>query len=275
MDGFDIYAVASEMQEMVGGWVGKTYQDGDEVLIRVRKDDNRNLFIKNGKWMFPASRIKTSEGHPPAFAMALRKYTNNKRIKSISQKGFDRIVVITLSNSYSIVVELFADGNIILVDGEGNIVIPMKFQSWSHREIRPGREYLLPPSRTNPFDLDFPSFYNILRESGKDVIRALVMDVNIPGKWGEEICDTAGIDKNSLSEEIEEEDAKKLYEAMKSVLSAFRGGKFEPVIVADKEGVYLDVLPFLVGVRRLQCDKIRHLQRCPRRILFQELSRKR
>jgi len=247
MDSFDIYAVASEMQEMVGGWVGKTYQDGDEVLIRVRKDDNRNLFIKNGKWMFPASRIKTSESHPPAFAMALRKYTNNKRIQSIIQKGFDRIVVITLSNSYSIVVELFADGNIILVDGEGNIVIPMKFQSWSHREIRPGREYLLPPSRTNPFDLDFPSFYNILGESGKDVIRALVMDVNIPGKWGEEICDTAGIDKNSLSEEIEEEDAKKLYEAMESVLSAFRGGKFEPVIVADKEGVYLDVLPFLVG----------------------------
>ena len=247
MDSFDIYAIVSEMQDMVGGWVGKAYQNGDEVIIKVRKEGNKSLFIKNGRWIFLSSRIKTSESHPPAFAMALRKYTNNKKIQSISQKGFDRIVVITLSNSYSIVVELFADGNITLVDAEGNIVIPLKFQSWSHREIRPGRKYLPPPPRTNPFDLDFQSFYGMLKESEKDVIRTLVMDVNLPGKWGEEICSSAGIDKNTVSGEVGTGEAEKLYGAMESVLAMFREGKFEPVIVADKEGIYLDVLPFPVG----------------------------
>lgn len=246
MDSFDIYAIVSELQEVVGGWVGKTYHRGDEVLIRVRKDGNKNLFIKNGKWIFLSSHIKTNS-RPSTFAMTLRKYTNNKKVQSVSQKGFDRVVIVTFSNNYSLVVELFADGNIILVDDKGKIVVPMKFQSWSHREIRPGREYLLPPPRINPFDLDFRSFCDILKESDKDIIRTLVMDMNIPGKWGEEICGSAGIDKNRLSGEAGEEEAKKLYESMKSVLSLFEEKKFEPVIVAGGDGTYTDVIPFRLG----------------------------
>ncbi len=249
MDSFDVYAVVSELQQMVGGWVGKVYQRRNELIIKVRKDGNKNLFIKNGKWLFLSSRMRAGEGHPPAFAMTLRKYINNKKIDSISQNGFDRIVTITFSNSYRLAIELFSDGNIILIDDKGKIVIPMRFQSWSHREIRPRREYVPPPERTNPFGMDFQSFFDMMTKSDKDVIRTMVMDVNIPGIWGEEICRISGIDKNIMPEKMGGDDIKKLYEGMQSVLSRFRKKEFEPVVVMSTEGgEYVDVLPFPLGV---------------------------
>ncbi len=245
MDSLDIYTVVSEMQELVEGWVGKIYQRNDEVIIRLRKEGSKNLFIKNGRWMFLTTRRKTGDKHPPTFAMTLRKYLNNKRISSISQNGIDRVVVITFSNSYSLIVEMFSDGNIILVDDEERIVLPMKFQSWSHREIRPGRGYLFPPERANPFYLDFPSFFGILKESDKDIIRTLVMDVNIPGKWSEEICEETHISKNMPSNEVGEKEVRELYDSMETILNSFREKRFEPIMVTDIPGEEdVDVIPF-------------------------------
>lgn len=247
MDSFDIFAIVSEMQELIGGWIGKIYREDDKIIIRIRKEGNVDLFIKNGKWMFITQHREGRKGHPPTFAMTLRKYLNNKKITSINQNDFDRIVVITFSNSYSLVIELFSYGNIILVDSNGCIVLPMKFQSWSHREIRPGKKYLFPPKRNNPFDMKFADFFDALKKSDKDVIRTLVTGINIPGKWGEEICDMACINKNIPSDGMEEGKVRRLYDAMEAVLSRFREKRFEPVIVKDAvKEIDLDVLPFLI-----------------------------
>jgi len=243
MDSFDIYAIVTEMQELLEGWVGKIYQTNDEVAIKIRKDENNVIFIKNGKWIFTTDTKDESKSHPPTFAMTLRKHLNNKKIKSISQIGFDRIVVIEFSNLYKLVIELFSDGNIILVDDGGKIFLPMKFQSWSHREIRPGQDYIAPPKRTNPLELSLEPFLEILKKSDKDLIRTMVMDVNIPGIWGEEICEMAGIDKNMPSREIDEKEGKKIYEFMKVLLRRLLEGDLEPVILKS-DGVYENVLPF-------------------------------
>ncbi|RLF63327.1 MAG: fibronectin-binding domain-containing protein [Thermoplasmata archaeon] len=257
MDSFDVSAIVREMQEIVGGWVGKIYQNEDEVAIKVRKEGNKIIFIKNGKWIFMADSRDESKEHPPTFAMTLRKYLNNKKITSIEQVGFDRVVVIKFSNSYALIIELFSDGNIILVDDDGKILLPIKFRSWSHREIRPKQEYVFPPARTNPFDLSFESFFKILKKSDKDLIRTMVMDVNIPGIWGEEICETAGIEKNMPSSEIDEKDALKIYDSMNNLLSRLAEGNFEPVILESREG-YENVLPFPLkkgeGYRAIRFD---------------------
>lgn len=242
MDSFDIYAVVREMQEIVEGWVGKIYQNGDEISIKVKKGENRIIFIKNGRWLFLTGSREDSSAHPPTFAMTLRKHLNNKKIRSIRQMGFDRVVEIEFSNSFKLIIELFSDGNIILVDEKGKIVIPMKFQSWSHREIRPGEDYVSPPKRTNPMDISYGEFQDILKQSDKDLIRTMVMDVNIPGIWGEEICSMAGIDKNTPSKEIGE-NGEKIYNSMKEILLRLSMRPLEPVILESNSG-YEDVLPF-------------------------------
>nr|MCU0405335.1 NFACT family protein [Chitinophagaceae bacterium] len=55
---------------------------------------------------------------PPMFCMLLRKYLSQARLKKIQQIKSERIVELrfeTIDEEYSLVIELFANGNIILV----------------------------------------------------------------------------------------------------------------------------------------------------------------
>ena len=249
MDSFDVYALTAEIEELEGGRIGKIYQDNDEIIIQIQKNGKHNLFIKNGKWMFITSQRKEEREHPPTFAMTLRKYLSNGKILSIKQHEFDKIVIIDImkKNIFHLIIELFSEGNVILVDEKWDIIIPLLHQSWAHREIRPKRKYKFPPQRQNPFTISLDSFANIFMQSNKDVIRTLVTDINISGPWGEEICVLAGIEKEKVARELKKEEIEKLYESLQFILNKFKQKEFSPVIVKNGEND-LSVLPFPLSI---------------------------
>ena len=56
--------------------------------------------------------------------------------------------------TYTLIVELFSQGNIILLDEENNIISPLKRKQWSDRDISAKREYIFPPENgINPQDI--------------------------------------------------------------------------------------------------------------------------
>ena len=239
MDAFDIMAVVSEMKKLEGGHIEKVYQQDDEIFIKVRKEGKFDIFIKNGKWICITKHRKEIK-KPQDFAMVLRKYIGRGKIEKIEQYDFDRIVIFEIwkGQKYKLVVELIPNGNIILIDEDGVIVNVLYQQKWKHRILKPKEKYIFPPSKKDPFKINFDEFKNIFVE--KDVVRSLVK-AGIPGKWAEEICSMASIDKKTPSDKIDENTMKKLYNAMKNLLKNFAEGKFNPVIVDE------DVLPFLIS----------------------------
>ena len=121
--------------------------------------------------------------------MTCRKYLLNGRITAITQHEFDRIIKMKISKKegeYTLIFELFKNGNIILANPDDEIILPLITQQWAHRTIRSHRTYVPPPSQLNPFHLTEKQFQDVLNESKKDLVRTLAVNINLSGTYAEE-----------------------------------------------------------------------------------------
>ena len=218
LSSFDIYVIVSELQELLGSYIDKIYQPTrDELLIRINnKKTNKKeiIYIKNGELLCTTQKKFAVPQKPSTFAMTCRKYLLNGRITAITQHEFDRIIKIKIGKKegeYTLIFELFKNGNIILADPNEKIILPLITQQWAHRTIRSHREYVPPPAQTNPFHLNEKQLQDVLKESKKDLVRTLAVNINLSGTYAEEICFRADVDKNKKTSELNEESIKKIY----------------------------------------------------------------
>ena len=238
---FEILALVREIQDLVGAYIDKVYQIGkEEILLRLRKKGmgKIHLFIAAGKILFKTGTTFDTPEKPSMFAMVLRKHLSGGKISKIYQYGFDRIVVIEIErkdSTYRLIVEIIPNGNLILVDEEWKIVMPIKEQTWAHRTIRSGEKYLFPPSKPNILEIDIDSFSNILKKSDRDLVRTLALDLGLGGIYAEEICQVSKIDKNKPAKELDSEEIDRLYKSIKKIIDTIRDGKLSPEIVREGE----------------------------------------
>ncbi len=249
LSSFDIFVIVSELQDLKGSYVDKIYHIPKDILvIRINNKNTgqkEKIFVKNGELFCTTQKKFASPIKPSTFAMTLRKYLLNGRISNVIQHEFDRIIRIDIKKKegdYSLIFELFANGNIILLDPQGKIILPFFIQRWAHRTLQPHKEYVPPPSQINPFNLDQNKFIELLKESKKDLVRSLAVKVNLGGAYAEEICYRSGIDKNSELIGLSEESIKKIYNELQKFLKIFSEKKFQPVYV-QKQGNTIDILP--------------------------------
>ena len=242
LSSFDIYVIVFELQGLIGGYIEKIYQlTRDELLIRIndkKKGIKENIYVRNGELLCTTQKKFVVPEKPSMFAMTLRKYLLNGRISEITQLEFDRIISIKVKKKegdYALIFELFANGNIILLNPEGKIILPLIRQRWKHRTLKPNEVYISPPYQLNPFHLDPEEFIELLKKSKKDLVRTLAVKVNLGGAYAEEICYRSGIDKNSELIGLSQESIKKIYNELQKFLKIFSEKKFQPVYV-QKQG---------------------------------------
>ncbi len=257
LSSFDIIVLTRELREMLfGGFINKIYQPAKkEILIKITKPisgnnsssenpgeaenskrssyQQINLKINLGRYLYAVPKEKASSlmevsvqsprRSPGAFAMLLRKHLKNGKIINIFQREFDRIIVLEVQKkeTFQLIIELFGDGNIILVKA-GKIVQPLFTQSWSYRTIRAGEEFKYPPARVNPTTLAEGEFCNLLSASKKDLIRTLIMDLQIPGIYAEELCHRLDLDKNLKASSLPQDIYNKLFEDLTSIITTVR-----------------------------------------------------
>ena len=250
LSSFDIYVIVSDLQDIIESYIEKIYQiSHDEILIRIKDiktKEKSNLYIRNGEFLSITQKDFEMPKKPSVFAMTLRKYLSNGVIKSISQHEFGRILKINIDKKqgeYSLIVEFFSDGNIILIDPDGKIILPFLRQTWAHRNVTGKQEYIFPPSQTNPFDLDIESFKDLIMDSEADIVRTLAVNANLSGFIAEEICARAGVDKNLKIKDATDKEISSSFKSLKSFLKIFKEKKFNPVLV-KKDSEIADVLPF-------------------------------
>ena len=246
LSSFDVSCIVNDLQSLIGARIDKIYHPKLDHLVFALKtlsEGKEYMHFHVGKWLFTTKAPQEMPQQPSDFAMMLRKRISNSRIVGIKQQGFDRIVVLSLEKDekYDLVFELFGDGNAILVK-DGTIVQPLSSHTWKDRDVRAKRVFLFPPPVPDPSSLTPEEFRAILLSSDTDLVRTLATRLNIGGRYSEEICARAGIDKGTKANSIDLASAGRILETTKALKDeAVRSARGFVVL---KDGQAEDVVPF-------------------------------
>jgi predicted ribosome quality control (RQC) complex YloA/Tae2 family protein len=174
--------------------------------------------------------------------MLLRKYLKGGIVKEVRQYDFDRIIELQISkeDEYSLIIELFAPGNIILLDKEGRIILPLKRKFWSDRKISSKETYKHPSKKgINPLKINKENLSEIFTNSDTDIIRTLARS-GLGGIYAEEIMNRSKVQKDLYAADISSEDFNFIINAIYELFNPLKTFQFNPQIVKnDKE----DVIP--------------------------------
>jgi len=250
---FDIAAVIAELRRIVK--IGKArisniYQINPKTVILKIKNPGAqplNLLIESGKRIHLTSYRIEKPLKPPPFCMALRKYLKNGIISEISQHEFERTIKIevqTGKGKFTLIAELFGEGNIILVDPENKILHALIYKRMRDRNIVRQEEFrYAPPSGVNPLKAGIEDVKKILDIRKLEVVRALTRLFSIGGLYAEEILLRAGIDKRTPCGKLTEEGLGKIFNELRNLTLQVVSGEIQPVIVINEEGKWVDVTP--------------------------------
>ncbi|MBP2145664.1 putative ribosome quality control (RQC) complex YloA/Tae2 family protein [Methanofollis sp. W23] len=231
MSGIDVRAMTAELSEKLPLWVGKIYQyDATTLGIRINGEGGAKyqFFVEVGRRAHLVGALPEAPKFPLSYAMLLRKHLEGGRVIEVGQYGLQRIFYIDVGKkggTLRLVFELFDDGNIILLDGEGVIIKPLWHHRFKDRAVVPGEVYALPEG-TDCSGYDEEGFAAMLAASDRDLVRTLAVNCLLGGKYAEVICAAAGVDKNMPAPEA---DASAIYAAFHQTLATIEGDR-HPVI---------------------------------------------
>ncbi len=219
----DIYAFTEKYRdELEGSFIKKVFQvSKNEFLIQVYRSDlkRRDLFLSLSKGI--AFYSTTRPDQASQLSIVLRKNLSERRIVSVKQINFDRIVKIGLSTGQELILEMFREGNLIITDGT-SITFAMNQREWKNRKILVGEPYK-PPGETDPLSFDADSFRDTVKRSKASLVQTLATRINLGGETAEEVLYRAGIDKDLPASEFQDFDA--LLETFREVLEEAGQGR--------------------------------------------------
>ncbi|WP_292604587.1 ribosome rescue protein RqcH [Methanobrevibacter sp. UBA212] len=244
MSNVDIFTISNELNNLLSGArVDKSFQPTKDIVVmrfHVPGTGRIDLVMQCG------SRIHTSQyplenpTTPPTFPMLLRKRVKGAHVESIKQHNFDRVVEIRVKKDkyYTIIVELFDKGNIILLDEDNNIILPLKRKRLSTRDISSKIEYEFPEDRgINPITVTEKEFKEVFNDSESDVVRTLAIN-GLGSLYAEEVIKRANeiteLDKNTPNNELTEKQLEGLYEGFKDLFDNLSEDTIRPQIVKSE-----------------------------------------
>ena len=246
MSNVDIYAISSELTtKLKDARFQKAYQPSkDTVLIRfhVPGSGRVDVIFQAGLRVHITQYPPLNPKVPPSFPMLLRKYLSGATIIQVRQHNFDRIMEIEFQkeHKYTLIIELFSKGNIILLDEEGQIILPLKRKLWQDRKISSKETYKYPPERgINPLHAGKDEIKDLFLNSNTDIIRTLAKS-GLGGLYAEEIVLRAEVTKDKPASEISDVELESIYHALREVFDPLLSDKFHPQIIHDGKD---DVLP--------------------------------
>ncbi|CAL4891663.1 unnamed protein product [Urochloa decumbens] len=95
------------------------------------------LLMESGVRFHTTQYVRDKSTTPSGFTLKLRKHIRNKRLEDVRMLGYDRIIIFQFglgSNAHFIILELYAQGNILLTDSEYTVMTLLR----SHRDDNKG-----------------------------------------------------------------------------------------------------------------------------------------
>ena len=250
---FDVVATVRELREQIlGSHVNNVYQlDPKTLSLKLHMVDHPpfQLVLEAGRRLHLTAYSLEKPPRPTAFCMALRGYLRNARLVRVEQYEFERVVILSLKTSRGVlklVLEVFGDGNVILV-GEGNkIVQALTYKRMRDRNVLRGEAFqFAPASGKNPLRTSLEELSAGLKASGNvEVVRALARFLGIGGEYSEEALVRATIEKARSCETLSVDEVEAIYDSLQGLLQQVTTGELEPCIVLAEDGGLMDVIPF-------------------------------
>ena len=261
MTSADVATLALELSSgetsIIDAKIAKIYQPAaDEIRINlfVYNKGRDNLVIEAGKRAHMSQHLRPSPKLPQSFPMMLRKHIMAGRITFIKQYDFDRILEIGIVRGgvdTVLVVELFSPGNIVLLDSERKIILPMKPVSFKGRKIRSGEVYQYPEAQISPVDAGLEDLEKAFSMSDADVVRTIATRFNLGGVLAEEVCSRSGVNKGEAAKDIGHDSIVAIIASLRNVFSPLLSGNLKPCVVKKDvkgEKQAFDVLPFELDI---------------------------
>lgn len=251
MSNVDIFTISDELNNLLtGARVDKSFQPTKDIVVmrfHVAGTGRVDLVMQCGSRIHTSKYPLENPTNPPTFPMLLRKRVKGAHVISVTQHNFDRVVEIKVKKDkyYTIVVELFDKGNIILLDEDNNIILPLKRKHWSTRDISSKKEYVFPEERgINPITVSEEDFKDVFINTESDVVRTLAIN-GFGSLYAEEIIERANekieVDKNTPNCELTDNQISALYNSLKDLFSLLQNEEYKPQIV--KKDRKEDVVP--------------------------------
>ncbi|MHA1106579.1 MAG: NFACT family protein [Promethearchaeota archaeon] len=227
---FDVHTISKELDQILSeGTIVNIYELEDLLILKIstKTREKVNLIIKND------SRINITDydypipKYPSQYITSLRKLLKNRRIKSVSQYEFDRIIIIEI-HSYEegdskFIIELFNKGNYLLAN----------------------REYEFPSQRGIGFlTINETEFIDVIKDSDDEIVRILARKIGISGLISEELCYRAKIEKTKNAQSLSDNQLKEFFNVFKNLRNQLLFGEINAHIIYDEKENQVAVLPF-------------------------------
>jgi len=249
---FDVFIITKELDKLIsGGTIVNVYQLEDILILKIntKQEGKKNLIIKND------SRINLTDydypipKYPSQYITSLRKFLKNRKILTIFQHNFDRIIVLELHNyedgSWKFIIELFNKGNYIILDENNLIKVARKYSKYKDRNILANREYKFPEIKgINFLTINQEELNQLIQTSEEELVRILARKINISGLYSEEICLRANIDKKTIGTHLTNDELKNLFKELKYLRNQLLFDEITSYIIKDTDENEIGVTPF-------------------------------
>jgi len=214
-------------------------------LHHPEKPDVLLMFSTMGLWI---TSKKVEQIEINKLLKRLRSDLLRLKLTKIEQIGAERIAYLTFSGfdkEFIIIGEFFGDGNIILCNKEMKILALLHSIDVRHRKLQVGLTYTPPPENSvNIFNMTQKDLEEIL-SSSMPTAKWIGRTLGLPTKYAEEICRMSKIDSKISGNQLTNDDAKKIFEAVREIINNVVEGNHEAVIVKDDKNS--DVYPIKLG----------------------------
>ena len=251
LDGIFLHNLLQDLNPiLIDSKIDKINQpEKDEIILTFRKNRTNYKLLISASSKFPRLHFteiqKENPLKAPMFLMVLRKYLLNGKIKEVTQKDGDRIVIFTIEakdemgfdSEYSLIVEIMGrHSNISLVRNRDNYVVEsikhITPNINSYRVLYAGANYVFPPSskKLNPLTVSKEDFINFTKENNFTFDK----DFFFNSFTGVSKTFSKVLYENSLKNDIKEEES--LFDYFISTINA----SAYYAIYKNKEGLYKD-----------------------------------
>ncbi|MBY9003009.1 MAG: DUF814 domain-containing protein [Candidatus Lokiarchaeota archaeon] len=249
---FEVHTISKELDQILSeGTIVNVYELENLLILKIstKTREKVNLIVKND------SRINLTDydypipKFPSQYITSLRKLLKNRRIKSVSQYEFDRIIIIEI-HSYEegdskFVIELFNKGNYLFLDENNIIKIAKSYKKFRDRDVLANREYEFPSQRGIGFlTINEMEFIDVIKDSDDEIVRILARKIGISGLISEELCFRAKIEKTTNARSLNDTQLKEFFIIFKNLRNQLLFGEIKAHIIYEENEKQFAVLPF-------------------------------
>ena len=132
----DVRAVVKELQSaLVGLRLANVYHlNARTYLFKLSSSTSKqHLLVESGVRLHTTAYLREHDPLPNNFASKLRKHIRLLRLEDVQQLGVDRVVDLVFGRGerkFHVLLELFAQGNIVLTDGDYHIIMVLRVHQY-------------------------------------------------------------------------------------------------------------------------------------------------